>query len=79
MPETREKLKEETEKWLRKLEDEIPNINPENDKEKQALENINAYVEDSSYFTEQEDYIRAFEACIWAWAVYEMVFKFMKE
>ncbi len=79
MSETKDKLIEETDKWLEKLKVEIPGIDPENKKEEEALENINAYIEDSDYFRQKEDHVRAFEACIWAWAVYEMIFKFIKE
>lgn len=79
MNETEEKLIEETEKWKEELEKVIPEIEPENEKEEKALENIKAYINDTEHFKSEGDYIRAFEACIWAWSAYEMIFDFMKE
>lgn len=63
-------LREETKKWLGKLES--LKIHPKDKKGEEFLSNINAYISDSKYFLEKEDLIRAFEAVVWAWAWYEI-------
>lgn len=63
-------LREETKKWLGKLE--LLKIHPKDKKGEEFLSNINAYISDSKYFLEKEDLIRAFEAVVWAWAWYEI-------
>ena len=71
MDETSKKLESETEKWKKKVEEEMKNISPSSRKGKEFSENIRAYIKDSGYFLERGDYIRAFEAIIWAWALFE--------
>lgn len=61
-------LKKETRKWLTKIEKEIKGIEPADKKAGEFLENIRAYINDSRYFTEKGDLVRAFEAVIWAWS-----------
>jgi uncharacterized protein len=77
--EIEERLQQETEKWIAKLEQVVPTIKASSAEEKDVVKNIVAYIEDSRYFSEEQDWIRAFEACIWAWAFYEASFKFNKE
>jgi len=62
-----EKLKEETIKLNKKLKEEIEKIEIKD-------ENIIAYIKDSEYFLEKGELIKAFEAIIWAWALYEINF-----
>jgi len=64
---TQEKLKEETEKWLEKLEDRIDN----RDSSVEQMENVEAYRDDTSHFLEEEDFIRAWESVIYAWGILE--------
>ena len=64
--ETEERLITETEKWLTKLE--ALEISALTDKGKDFKTNIEAYISDTRHFLEQKDYVRAFEACVWAWA-----------
>ncbi|MBN2042389.1 MAG: DUF357 domain-containing protein [Candidatus Aenigmarchaeota archaeon] len=64
-------LKEETEKWLFKVKEEVASVRLLDQKRKDILTNINAYVKDSEYFLAKNDLIRAFEAVIWAWAILE--------
>lgn len=71
MDETAKNLASETEKWKGRIEKEIKGIKPGTKKSKEAMENINAYIKDSGYFLSRKDYIRAFEAVIWAWALLE--------
>jgi hypothetical protein len=65
--ETQEKLKEETEKWLEKLEDRIKN----RDSSVEQMENVEAYRDDTHHFLEEEDFIRAWESVIYAWGILE--------
>ncbi len=67
---TEKSLISETQKWLKKIE--TLKVKPKNDKGKEYLANIEAYIKDSKYFLEKKDYVRAFEAVIWAWAFLEI-------
>lgn len=71
MDETSKKLVSETEKWKERIENEIKVVNQKTKKSKELMKNIEAYIKDSSYFLSKKDYIRAFEAIIWAWALFE--------
>ncbi|MFO7794157.1 MAG: DUF357 domain-containing protein [Candidatus Nanohaloarchaea archaeon] len=67
MDKTQEKLKEETEKWLEKLEDRVE----KRDSSVEQMENVEAYRDDTYHFLEEEDFIRAWEAVIYAWGILE--------
>lgn len=67
MNQTEEKLKEETEKWLEKLEDRLEN----RDSSVSQMENVEAYRSDTYHFLEKEDLIRAWESVIYAWGILE--------
>lgn len=67
MDKTQEKLREETEKWLEKLEDRVKN----REKDMEQMENVLAYKEDTYHFLEEEDFIRAWESVIYAWGILE--------
>ncbi len=67
-----QRLKEETEKWIDKIEKELESTGFYDEEGKEFLLNIHAYVDDSKYWLDQGDLIKAFEAIIWAWAWYEI-------
>ena len=67
MDETQRKLKEETEKWLKKLEDRIEN----RDSSVEQMENVEAYRDDTYHFLDEGDYIKAWESVIYAWGILE--------
>lgn len=67
MNKTQEKLKEETQKWLDKLEDGIE----DQYEDVEQMENVLAYKKDTKHFLEEEDYIRAWESVIYAWGIFE--------
>jgi hypothetical protein len=69
-----DELKEETLKWLERIEEEIENISAVSESD-DFMANIRAYISDSRYFLEKSDLIRAFEAVIWAWAWLEIGIK----
>lgn len=66
-------LEIETKKWLERIQDKRKQVKqPETEKQKKFIENIDAYISDSKYFLENNDLIRAFEAVVWAWAWIEI-------
>ena len=67
-----ERLKDEIEKWTRKLEREMPKAKVDG-KNASFVANIKAYVKDSKHFAKKGDLIRSFEAIIWAWAWLEIL------
>lgn len=64
--------REEIEKWLDKIEAIADTIEIENAKGDEMLQNMKAYIADSKHFLEKGDYMRSFEAVIWAWAIFEI-------
>jgi hypothetical protein len=73
MDETQKKLEEETEKWLKRLNEKIEEKgkNTEELESISQMENVFAYRDDTKHFLEEEDYVRAFEAVIYAWGILE--------
>jgi len=65
---TEQALRKETNKWLHRIEKEIKNIKPQDERGREFLENILAYIKDSRYFLGRGDLVRSFEAVIWAWS-----------
>ncbi len=61
-------LRAETLKWLERAEDLFAAVSGD----EHFLENIEAYIQDSNYFLENGDLVRAFEAVVWAWAWMEI-------
>jgi len=73
MDTTATELKKQTEKWLKKLENErkavatkrkAPGLDV-------AMENLDAYISDTHHFMKEGDWVRAFEAVIYAWGILE--------
>jgi hypothetical protein len=62
---------QDVEKWLAKLEPLILHMEVQDAKGEAFLTNIKAYVSDSRHFLEKGDLVRAFEAMIWAWSLWE--------
>ena len=67
MNETQQKLEKETRKWLKRLEERVE----KRDESVEQMENVTAYRDDTYHFLEKEDYIRAWEAVIYAWGILE--------
>ncbi len=72
---TETELRHETSKWLERLEKEIKYVKSTGKLDKkqfsQLMENIHAYISDCRYFSKKGDLVRAFEAVIYAWGMYE--------
>ncbi len=66
------KLEEETLKWLERIKLRIKYVEARDEKGKEFLKNINAYILDSEYFLRKRDLIKAFECVVWAWAWLEI-------
>ena len=60
--------KEEILKWLSKIKKELKEVRARNDKGKEYLKNINAYVYDCEHFLKNGDFVLSFESVTWAWA-----------
>jgi len=60
--------REEIEKWLKRIKNELKDVKSTNEKGKEFLDNINAYVYDCEHFLKNGDYVLSFEAVIWSWA-----------
>jgi hypothetical protein len=66
-------LLKEIEKWSAKILEERVNIIAKDERAKNYLKNIDAYIADSQHFLKKGDYIRSFEALIWAWSWMEIL------
>lgn len=67
LDETQRKLKKETNKWLERLDEELEGL----DRDVDQMENVLAYRDDTEHFLEEKDFIRAWEAVIYAWGILE--------
>lgn len=69
----KKKLKEETENWLERMENKKESVKArkETKEVKNSIKNIEAYIKDCRHFLGEEDYIRAFEAVVYAWGILE--------
>jgi hypothetical protein len=65
-------LAAEIEKWSKKLDNSLQNVQPSGEKGTKMLRNIKAYRNDSGHFLERGDFIKSFECLIWAWAILEL-------
>jgi hypothetical protein len=68
---TAEELIAQTIHWLDKLEKKKIELKSPSKESEEQLTNIQAYVSDCKHFLEQKDFIRAFEAVIYAWGIAE--------
>ena len=77
---TARELESETKKWLEKLKKMEPELAEllKYAKEKTvraALQNMQAYIDDCQHFLDKKDFIRAFEAVIYAWGIWDTLRK----
>lgn len=63
--------REEIEKWIKKLEAKLQNTKLRDSKNQAFLDNIHAYVNDSKYWIEKGDYVKAWEVISFAWGLFE--------
>ncbi|MFH1631254.1 MAG: DUF357 domain-containing protein [Candidatus Aenigmatarchaeota archaeon] len=67
-----EKLKAETDKWLKRIEEKRKILQLLDDSRKDLIVNMDAYTSDCKHFTKEGKLIEAFEAVIWAWSILEL-------
>lgn len=72
MTDTGERLREETRKWRKKLEERLGDVEAEEKRGEMMVENARAYLQDSRHFEEEGDMVREFEAVVWGWAWLEI-------
>ena len=65
-------MREEIIKMLDKIEPLVDKIEVQNEKGEEMLENMKAYITDSKHFLGKENYLKSFEAIVWAWAILEI-------
>lgn len=65
-------LKNETEKWLKKIQADRKKIRLADKSKENMLKNMDAYMSDSEHFLKKGDLIRSFEAVIWSWSILEL-------
>jgi hypothetical protein len=65
-------MREETIKMIEKIEPLIDKIEINGKKGEEMMENMKAYVSDSKHFLKNKNYLKAFEAIVWAWAILEI-------
>ena len=73
MENTTKGLITETEKMLAKIKEKRKSLKIVDSTKIEMVDNIDAYISDTSHFLEKNDMIRAFEAVVWAWAWIEIL------
>lgn len=67
----KDRLRAETDTWTGRFDDRIDAVSATADG-KRLLENARAYRDDTEHFIAEEDWVRAFEAIVWAWSWLEI-------
>ena len=71
MNETEKMLEGQTLKWLEKLEHRIKTAKLSGKEAEDPMLNVSSYISDCKHFLNKKDYIRAFEAMVYAFGIYE--------
>jgi len=64
-------MKEETIKMIEKIEPLIDKIEANDKKGEEMMENMKAYVSDSKHFLKNKNYLKSFEAIVFAYGILE--------
>ena len=64
-------MREETIKMLEKIEPLVDKIEVKDKKGSEMLENMKAYIADSKHFLNKKNYLKAFEAIVFAYGILE--------
>jgi hypothetical protein len=65
-------MKEEILTMLQKIDPLVGKVQVKDEKGQEMLTNMKAYISDSRHFLGKENYIKSFEAIVWAWAILEI-------
>jgi hypothetical protein len=57
---------------IEKIEPLIDKIETNDKKGEEMLENMKAYISDSKHFLKNKNYLKSFEAIVFAWAILEI-------
>ena len=68
-------LESETKKWLKVLEERVSKAKVVDKKAAEEIKNTKAYIHDSKHFLDKKDFVRAFEAVMYAYGIYEACFR----
>lgn len=66
---TEAELIAQTKKWLEKAKKELQNVELKDEAHADSFRNMKNYIKDCSYFMEKNDWVRAFEAVIYAYGI----------
>jgi len=64
-------MKEEIVKMLEKIEPLVDKIEVKDEKGSEMLENMKAYISDSKHFLNKKNYLKSFEAIVFAYGILE--------
>ena len=67
-------LEDETKRQLMRIREKrrgLRILNESDQRLKDAVKNLDAYIKDTAYFLDKKDMIRAFEAVVYAWGILE--------
>jgi len=65
-------IKNEIVKMIEKIEPLIGRIEIKDERGEEMLVNMKAYISDSKHFLGDGNYLKSFEAIVWAWAILEI-------
>jgi uncharacterized protein len=65
-------IKEEIVQMLERIGPLIEKIEVKDERGQEMLTNMKAYISDSRHFMGKENYLKSFEAIVWAWAILEI-------
>ena len=71
MNQTEKSLEAKTLKWMERLEKRRKQTQIMDKKAKDSLVNVDSYISDCKHFLSKKDFIRAFEAMVYAFGIYE--------
>jgi hypothetical protein len=66
------KIKDEIVKMIEKIEPLLDKIEVKDEKGEEMMENMKAYISDSKHFLKNKNYLKSFEAIVFAWAILEI-------
>jgi len=72
MADIEKNLIDEITRWRKRLAEKRKTVVLIDKTKEDFIQNIDSYIDDSTYFFNRKDYIRAFESLIWSWAWIEI-------
>ena len=65
-------MKKEIDAMTQKIEPLVGKIEVKDERGREMLTNMKAYISDSKHFLKTENELKSFEAIVWAWAILEI-------